>query len=170
MRYGVIVLSKVDARVLADLRLLDALAHESVTVDALIANQSYRDKVVQLLTTIPGVDYTIAYWSGFRRRRWWITTDKAFFIAKPMRKALSVGRKLAPPDAFRQGRDHRSDSVRVRVCTGVDRQSAAGLSFADLLGASARSDCRPRSRAKEFDRASVTRWSCSPTLIQTSLP
>jgi hypothetical protein len=70
MRYGVIVLSKVDARVLADLRLLDALAHESVTVDALIANQSYRDKFVQLLTTIPGVDYTIAYWSGFRRRRW----------------------------------------------------------------------------------------------------
>ncbi len=45
----------------ADLRLLDALARESVTIDAQIVHESYNDPDVQLLMTIPGVDYTIAH-------------------------------------------------------------------------------------------------------------
>jgi transposase len=45
----------------ADLRLLDALERESVTIDVHIATESYEDQDVQLLMTIPGVDYTIAY-------------------------------------------------------------------------------------------------------------
>jgi transposase len=45
----------------ADLRLLDALARESVTIDAQIVHDSYKDPDVQLLMTIPGVDYTIAH-------------------------------------------------------------------------------------------------------------
>jgi transposase len=45
----------------ADLRLLEALAHECAAVDALIVHESYADPDVQLLMTIPGVDYTIAH-------------------------------------------------------------------------------------------------------------
>lgn len=45
----------------ADLRLLDALARESATIDAQIVHESYNDQDVQLLMTIPGVDYTIAH-------------------------------------------------------------------------------------------------------------
>jgi transposase len=45
----------------ADLRLLDALARESVAIDAIIVHESYNDKDIQLLMTMPGVDYTIAH-------------------------------------------------------------------------------------------------------------
>jgi transposase len=45
----------------ADLRLLDALARESAAIDAVIVHESYSDKDIQLLMTIPGVDYTIAH-------------------------------------------------------------------------------------------------------------
>jgi transposase len=45
----------------SDLRLLEALAQESAAIDALIVQQSYADPDVQLLMTIPGIDYTIAY-------------------------------------------------------------------------------------------------------------
>jgi transposase len=45
----------------ADLRLLEALARESVAIDALIAHESYNDTDIQLLMTMPGVDYTIAH-------------------------------------------------------------------------------------------------------------
>jgi transposase len=45
----------------ADLRLLDALARESVAIDALIAHESYNDTDIQLLMTMPGVDYTTAH-------------------------------------------------------------------------------------------------------------
>jgi transposase len=44
----------------ADLRLLEALAQQSVTIDCMIINESYEDPDVQLLMTLPGVDYTIA--------------------------------------------------------------------------------------------------------------
>jgi transposase len=45
----------------ADLRLLDALARESAAIDAVIVHESYSDADIQLLITIPGVDYTIAH-------------------------------------------------------------------------------------------------------------
>jgi len=45
----------------ADLRLLDALAFECGTIDAMIIQESYDDPDVQLLMTMPGVDYTIAH-------------------------------------------------------------------------------------------------------------
>jgi transposase len=45
----------------ADLRLLDALACECGTIDAMIVEESYDDPDVQLLMTIPGCDYTIAH-------------------------------------------------------------------------------------------------------------
>jgi transposase len=45
----------------ADLRLLDALARESAAIDAVIAHESFNDTDVQLLMTMPGVDYTIAH-------------------------------------------------------------------------------------------------------------
>jgi transposase len=44
----------------ADLRLLEALAQQSTTIDIMIVNDSYEDPDVQLLMTLPGVDYTIA--------------------------------------------------------------------------------------------------------------
>lgn len=44
----------------ADIRLLEALAQQSTTVDIMIINESYEDPDVQLLMTLPGVDYTIA--------------------------------------------------------------------------------------------------------------
>ncbi len=44
----------------ADLRLLEALAQQSVTIDLMIVQESYEDPEVQLLMTLPGVDYTIA--------------------------------------------------------------------------------------------------------------
>jgi transposase len=44
----------------ADLRLLEALAQQSTTIDIMIINESYEDPDVQLLMTLPGVDYTIA--------------------------------------------------------------------------------------------------------------
>jgi transposase len=45
----------------ADLRLLDALARESAAIDAVIVHESFNDADVQLLMTMPGVDYTIAH-------------------------------------------------------------------------------------------------------------
>jgi transposase len=45
----------------ADLRLLDGLAREAATIDVHIASESYNDEDIQLLMTMPGVDYTIAY-------------------------------------------------------------------------------------------------------------
>jgi transposase len=45
----------------ADLRLLDAIAQECQTVDRLIVEQSYDDPDIELLMTLPGVDYTIAH-------------------------------------------------------------------------------------------------------------
>ena len=45
----------------ADLRLLDAIAREGDTIDAMIVNESYDDPDVQLLMTMPGVDYTTAH-------------------------------------------------------------------------------------------------------------
>jgi transposase len=44
----------------ADLRLLEALAQQSTAIDIMIINESYEDPDVQLLMTLPGVDYTIA--------------------------------------------------------------------------------------------------------------
>jgi transposase len=44
----------------ADIRLLEALAQQSTTIDIMIVNESYEDPDVQLLMTLPGVDYTIA--------------------------------------------------------------------------------------------------------------
>jgi transposase len=45
----------------ADLCLLDALARQSDAIDAMIVDESYDDPDVQLLMTMPGVDYTIAH-------------------------------------------------------------------------------------------------------------
>jgi transposase len=45
----------------ADLALLDALAQQSVAIDVMIVNESYADADIQLLMTMPGVDYTIAH-------------------------------------------------------------------------------------------------------------
>jgi transposase len=45
----------------ADLRLLKALERESAAIDAMIVQESYDDPDVQLLMTMPGVDYTIAH-------------------------------------------------------------------------------------------------------------
>lgn len=44
----------------ADLRLLEALAQQAATIDLMIIHESYEDPDVQLLMTLPGVDYTIA--------------------------------------------------------------------------------------------------------------
>jgi transposase len=44
----------------ADIRLLEALAQQSTTIDIMIVKESYEDPDVQLLVTLPGVDYTIA--------------------------------------------------------------------------------------------------------------
>ena len=44
----------------ADLRLLEAIAQHSMAIDLMIINESYEDPDVQLLMTLPGVDYTIA--------------------------------------------------------------------------------------------------------------
>jgi transposase len=44
----------------ADLRLLEAIAQQSTMIDVMIINESYEDPDVQLLMTLPGVDYTIA--------------------------------------------------------------------------------------------------------------
>jgi transposase len=49
------------AMITADLRLLQALDCESATIDAMIVAESYDDPDVQLLMTMPGVDYTIAH-------------------------------------------------------------------------------------------------------------
>ena len=45
----------------ADLALLDALGQQSLTIDLMIVNESYDDHDIQLLMTMPGVDYTIAH-------------------------------------------------------------------------------------------------------------
>jgi transposase len=45
----------------ADLRLLEAIAKQSAAVDVMIVNESYEDPDVQLLMTLPGVDYTVAH-------------------------------------------------------------------------------------------------------------
>lgn len=45
----------------ADLRLLEAIAKQSTAVDVMIVNESYEDPDVQLLMTLPGVDYTVAH-------------------------------------------------------------------------------------------------------------
>jgi transposase len=45
----------------ADLRLLEALACECAALDAVIVHRSHNDLDVQLLMTIPGVDYTTAH-------------------------------------------------------------------------------------------------------------
>ena len=45
----------------ADLALLDAVAQQSVAIDVMIVNESYGDTDIQLLMTMPGVDYTIAH-------------------------------------------------------------------------------------------------------------
>jgi transposase len=45
----------------ADLRLLEAIERQSVTIDTMIVRESYDDSDVQLLMTLPGVDYTIAH-------------------------------------------------------------------------------------------------------------
>jgi transposase len=45
----------------ADLALLDAIAQQSLAIDVMIVNESYADQDIQLLMTIPGVDYTIAH-------------------------------------------------------------------------------------------------------------
>ena len=42
----------------ADLALLDALEQQSAVIDAMIVEKSYDDPDVQLLMTMPGVDYT----------------------------------------------------------------------------------------------------------------
>jgi transposase len=44
-----------------DLSLLEALGRQSLAIDLMIANESYADPDVQLLMTMPGVDYTIAH-------------------------------------------------------------------------------------------------------------
>jgi transposase len=44
----------------ADLRLLEAIAQQSTKIDIMIIHESYEDPDVQLLMTLPGVDYTIA--------------------------------------------------------------------------------------------------------------
>jgi transposase len=49
------------ALITADLRLLEAIDRESGTIDAMIVAESYDDPDVQLLMTMPGVDYTIAH-------------------------------------------------------------------------------------------------------------
>ena len=43
----------------ADLRLLEAIAKQSTAIDVMIVNESYEDPDVQLLMTLPGVDYTV---------------------------------------------------------------------------------------------------------------
>jgi transposase len=45
----------------ADLRLLEAIERQGVAIDAMIVKESYDDPDVQLLMTLPGVDYTIAH-------------------------------------------------------------------------------------------------------------
>jgi transposase len=45
----------------ADSALLDALAQQSAAIDVMIVNESYADADIQLLMTIPGIDYTIAH-------------------------------------------------------------------------------------------------------------
>jgi transposase len=45
----------------ADLRLLEAIERQSDTIDTMIVHESYDDPDVQLLMTLPGVDYTIAH-------------------------------------------------------------------------------------------------------------
>jgi transposase len=45
----------------ADLCLLEALAQQSTSIDIMIIHESYEDPDVQLLMTLPGVDYTIAH-------------------------------------------------------------------------------------------------------------
>ncbi len=45
----------------ADLRLLEAIERQSVTIDTMIVAESYDDPDVLLLMTLPGVDYTIAH-------------------------------------------------------------------------------------------------------------
>ena len=45
----------------ADLALLDALGQQSLTIDLMIVNESHDDHDIQLLMTMPGVDYTIAH-------------------------------------------------------------------------------------------------------------
>ena len=80
-----------------------------------------------------------------------------------------VGRKLAQPDIFRQGQDRRSVAVRVRVGSVIDRGAPRDSPFPIFL-ARARSDCHPRSEAKNHDRACVPRWSWSTTLIARLFP
>jgi len=45
----------------ADLRLLEAIERQSTILDDMIVNEAYDDPDVQLLMTLPGVDYTIAH-------------------------------------------------------------------------------------------------------------
>lgn len=45
----------------ADLALLSAVAEQSLAIDLLIVNESYADPDVQLLMTMPGIDYTTAH-------------------------------------------------------------------------------------------------------------
>ena len=45
----------------ADLRLLEAIKRQSATIDTMIVIESYDDPDVQLLMTLPGVDYTTAH-------------------------------------------------------------------------------------------------------------
>jgi transposase len=45
----------------ADLRLLEAIERQSNVIDSMIVTESYDDSDVQLLMTLPGVDYTIAH-------------------------------------------------------------------------------------------------------------
>ena len=45
----------------ADLRLLEAIDRQSATIDDMIVTESYDDPDVQLLMTLPGVDYTTAH-------------------------------------------------------------------------------------------------------------
>jgi transposase len=45
----------------ADLRLLEAIERQSATIDTMIVQESYDDPDVQLLMTLPGVDYTVAH-------------------------------------------------------------------------------------------------------------
>ncbi len=64
---GLAWLEKVDlepfdrALVDADLRLLEAIERQSATIDAMIVTESYDDPDVQLLMTMPGLDYTVAH-------------------------------------------------------------------------------------------------------------
>ncbi len=68
----------------ADLRLLEAIAQQSMAIDLMIVNESYEDPDVQLLMTLPGVDYTIA-----RRSRPRSPTSHAF--PNPTRRRVIWG-------------------------------------------------------------------------------